>query len=139
MTEASSVDPAASAVECARDGTPLRDPARPVPKYRPLTAIHIPIPEYDDSIARRVQRLFDGVQPGRPLMRINRLWHDNPALFQPGPRRDNSDRGHPAAAPYLRSERQCLVRLPVSRAVVFSIHTFVVPRAAAGFSAAPTR
>ena len=40
MTEASSVDPAASAVECARDGTPLRDPARPVPKYRPLTAIH---------------------------------------------------------------------------------------------------
>ena len=106
---------------------------------RPLTAIHIPIPEYDDSIARRVQRLFDGVQPGRPLMRINRLWHDNPALFQPGPRRDNNDRGHPAAAPYLRSERQCLVRLPVSRAVVFSIHTFVVPRAAAGFSAAPTR
>ena len=40
MTEASSVDPAASAIECARDGTPLRDPARPVPKYRPLTAIH---------------------------------------------------------------------------------------------------
>lgn len=40
MTEASSVDPAASAVESARDGTPLRDPARPVPKYRPLTAIH---------------------------------------------------------------------------------------------------
>ncbi|MCR8550257.1 DUF3445 domain-containing protein [Salipiger sp. P9] len=98
---------------------------------RPLTAIHIPIPEYDAGIAKRVQRLFDGVQPGRPLMRFNRLWYDDPALFQPGPRRDNNDRGKPESAAFFRSERQCLVRLPESRAVVFSIHTFLLPRAAA--------
>ncbi|APZ54444.1 heme-dependent oxidative N-demethylase family protein [Salipiger abyssi] len=97
---------------------------------RPLTAIHIPIPEYDDGIAKRVQRLFDGVQPGRPLMRFNRLWQDDPALFQPGPRHDNNERADPATAPYFRSERQCLVRLPQTRAVVFSIHTYVLTRAA---------
>lgn len=106
---------------------------------RPLTAIHIPIPEYDAGIAKRVQRLFDGVQPGRPLMRFNRLWQDDPALFQPGPRRDNGDRADPATAPYFRSERQCLVRLPDTRAVVFSIHTYVLTRAAARALSAETR
>ncbi|MEW4448095.1 Coq4 family protein [Qipengyuania sp. JC766] len=30
----------AHAQDRARDGTPLRDPARPEPKYRPLTALH---------------------------------------------------------------------------------------------------
>ena len=95
---------------------------------RPLTAIHIPIPEYDEMLARRVQRLFDGVQPGRALMRFNRLWYDDPVLFQPGPRRDNDDRSDPTTAPYFRSERQCLVRLPQTRAVVFSIHTYLLAR-----------
>jgi hypothetical protein len=30
--------------------------------------------------------------------------------------------------PFVRSERQCLIRLPESRAVLFSIHTYVVAR-----------
>ena len=98
---------------------------------RPLVEIHVPIPEYDAALAARVQRLFDGVQPGRPLMRFNRLWYDDPTLFQPGPRRDNDDRSDPGTAAYFRSERQCLVRLPETRAVVFSIHTYVIERARA--------
>ena len=98
---------------------------------RPLTEIHVPIPEYDAALAARVQRLFDGVQPGRPLMRFNRLWYDDPTLFQPGPRRDNDDRSDPETAPYFRTERQCLLRLPETRAVVFSIHTYVMDRARA--------
>ncbi|MBE9635629.1 heme-dependent oxidative N-demethylase family protein [Salipiger mangrovisoli] len=95
---------------------------------RPLSIIHVPIPEYDENIGRRVQRLFDGIRPGKPLVRVNRLFHDNPALFQPGPRRSNADRANPATAPYLRSERQCLLRLPETQAVVFSIHTYVIAR-----------
>ncbi len=95
---------------------------------RPLVAIHEPVPSYDADIARRVQRLFDGLQVGRPLWRFNTLWDNDPALFQPGPR---AVRCETAAreAPYFRSERQCLLRLPVTRAVVFSIHTYVVARA----------
>lgn len=97
---------------------------------RPLLAIHGPVPEYDAGLARRVQRLLDGVQEGRPLWRMNRLWSQDPTLFQP--RREGAPRPDgPGPPPYFRSERQCLVRLPRSGAVAFSIHTMVVDRRAA--------
>ncbi|KUJ80949.1 hypothetical protein AVO45_06710 [Ruegeria marisrubri] len=96
---------------------------------RPLIAIHDPVVSYDDNIARRVQRLFDGIQPGRPLWRYNALWYEDATLFQPrsasAPRPVRDREG----AHYLRSERQSLLRLPESRAVVFSIHTFVLEAA----------
>ncbi|MEX0367568.1 MAG: DUF3445 domain-containing protein [Ruegeria sp.] len=95
---------------------------------RPLIAIHMPVAGYDVDVARRVQRLFDGVQPGRPLWRYNALWYPDPELHQPrsvlAPR-PASDR---VDARYLRSERQSLLRLPQSRAVVFSIHTYLLDR-----------
>ncbi len=96
---------------------------------RPLTAIHVPVDDYDANIAARVQRLFDGIQPGRPLWRFNALWYDDPALHQPRGARDRRDPVNPDKAPFFRSERQCLLRLPQTRAVVFSIHTYVLSRA----------
>ena len=95
---------------------------------RALLAIHEPVHDYDLDLARRVQRLFDGVQPGRPLWRFNALWYDDPTLFQPrsaSTPRPPTDRGR---AGFFRSERQSILRLPESGAVVFSIHTFVLPR-----------
>ena len=93
---------------------------------RPLTGIHGPVDVYDAEIARRVQRVFDGIQPGRPMWRANALVYADPALFQPHTEADR--RPKPTAGPrWLRVERQCLVRLPETGAVVFSIHTFVVP------------
>ncbi len=94
---------------------------------RPLTDIHLPVPEYDDNIACRVQRLFDGVQVGRPLWRFNRLTYADPDLHQP---RKKDDGG---VGDYIRTERQCVVRMAHSGAVVFSIHTYVV-RAAQTFA-----
>ena len=95
----------------------------------PLTTIHVPIPDYDAELARRVQRLFDGVQVGRPLWRFNALHYADPALHQPRARlRPTEDADHR----YLRSERQCVLRLPETRACVFSIHTYVIDRAGAG-------
>ena len=91
---------------------------------RPLLAIHDPVPEYP-AIAARVQRLFDGVQPGRPLWRFNALRYGDPALHQP---RSRVTPGETADHPYLRSERQCVLRLPETRACVFSIHTYVLAR-----------
>lgn len=95
----------------------------------PLTDIHVPVDEYTPELARRVQRLFDGIQVGRPLWRFNQLWYDDPELFQPRsasePRRVDAQEG----GPYYRTERQTLLRLPVSRAVVFAIHTYVLARA----------
>ncbi|REC58851.1 DUF3445 domain-containing protein [Rhodosalinus sediminis] len=93
---------------------------------RPLLRIHAPVAEYDAALARRVQRLFDGVQPGRPLWRFNLLAYDDPALFQP--RREGEARAAAPDAGYLRAERQCILRLPATRAVAFTIHTWVVAR-----------
>ena len=89
---------------------------------RPLTAIHTPVDEYTDDIARRVQRLFDGIKAGRPLWRFNRLHYATGELHQPG------GRVKAGTMPYLRAERQCLIRLPQTQAVVFAIHTFFVLR-----------
>lgn len=96
---------------------------------RPLIAIHVPVAPYDDNIARRVQRLFDGIQVDKPLWRFNVLSYVDPALYQPlsetAPKIHHGD----VEKPYLRSERQCMIRLPETRAVIFAIHTFLVPKA----------
>jgi hypothetical protein len=70
-----------------------------------------------------VQRLFDAVRPGAPLWRANVLAYADPALHHPHPKR-------PGPAAYVRSERQAIARLPETGAVVFSIHTSLVARAA---------
>ncbi|KIC51458.1 DUF3445 domain-containing protein [Tateyamaria sp. ANG-S1] len=97
---------------------------------RPLIDIHIPVEDYTDDLARRVQRLFDGIQVGRPLWRFNQLWYEDPELFQPRsqfePRRVGAGSQDGS---YYRTERQTLLRLPQSRAVVFAIHTYVLARA----------
>lgn len=94
---------------------------------KPLMAIHGPVDAYDDLIAKRVQRLFDGVRPGRPLWRFNVLHYAKADLYHPRleaePRLDDA-----LPRPFLRSERQTILRLPKTKAVVFSIHTYVVQR-----------
>lgn len=92
---------------------------------RPLMRIHAPVPPYDDDIGRRVQRFFDGVRPGRPMWRANLHGYGSADLHDPrvegGPRRrvDHDP-------PFLRSERQTVLRLPRTGAVLFAIHTTVV-------------
>ncbi|EBA13593.1 heme-dependent oxidative N-demethylase family protein [Roseobacter sp. CCS2] len=87
---------------------------------QPLIGIHAPVPEYTENIARRVQRLFDGVKVGRPLWRFNKLGYGDADLHQPYKKTDTDK------MPFVRSERQCILRLPRTDAVVFTIHTFVV-------------
>ncbi len=93
---------------------------------RPLTDIHIPVKSYDANIARRVQRLFDGVRVGHPMWRYNVLWYDSAQLHRPRPQGVPRIRPAQDQAKYLRSERQCILRLPQSQAVVFSIHTYLL-------------
>lgn len=87
---------------------------------RPLMAIHDPVEEYDEKLGRRVQRMFDGVKAGMPLQRHNRLRYVHSDLHQPH-RKSEAD-----VMPFVRSERQCILRLPQTDAVIFSIHTWVV-------------
>ncbi|MCA0919682.1 heme-dependent oxidative N-demethylase family protein [Pseudooceanicola nanhaiensis] len=98
----------------------------------PMIRIHKPVAVYDENIAKRVQRLFDGVQVGKPLWRYNYLHHGNPSLYQPQSE-SRKDYANYSKAPqtYIRSERQTMRRLPQTRAVVFGIHTFILRRAEA--------
>lgn len=91
---------------------------------RPLVGIHEPVEGYAGDLARRVQRLFDAIRPEQPLMRFNALVYDDPTLHQP--RAEHVARPRPVQRLYLRSERQCLLRLPQTGAVLFSIHTVIV-------------
>lgn len=91
---------------------------------RPMVRIHEPVTPYTEDVARRVQRLFDAIRPEQPLQRWNALVYDDPVLHQP--RVEGQRRPRPVRRDYLRSERQVLLRLPRTRAVVFSIHTHVV-------------
>lgn len=91
---------------------------------RPLTGIHDPVPVYDADIAKRVARLFDAIRPEQPLWRMNYLTYDDFVLHQP--RVEGEKRPQPADHVFIRCERQCLLRLPVTNAVVFTIHTYVV-------------
>lgn len=99
-------------------------------KYmKPLIRIHKPVADYTADIAKRVQRLFDGIQVGRPMWRANCLTYDDPELHQP--RREEDRRQTTQHGPkWTRVERQGMRRLPVSDAVVFSIHTYVVRKPA---------
>ncbi|MGB0853370.1 MAG: heme-dependent oxidative N-demethylase family protein [Pikeienuella sp.] len=95
---------------------------------RALIGIHARVPGYEGDLAPRVQRFFDALRPGRPLWRANWLVHATPALFQPV---DEADKigveRETSAAFWLRVERQCLVKLPETGAVVFTVKTLVTP------------
>ena len=93
---------------------------------RPLDAIHAPVAPYDEKMAQRVERLFAFLRPEAPLWRANCLLYSDPELFQP--RREGDPRPLADGPPYwVRVERQCLLKLPASGAVLFSIHTCQVP------------
>lgn len=94
---------------------------------RPLIGIHRPVPRYDGNLAPRVQRMFDVIRADAGLWRMNALVYRDPTLHQP--RREADPRIDRRGGSYLRAERQCFVRLPQSGAVLFSIHTYVVPLA----------
>lgn len=93
--------------------------------------IHDPVTPYDDEMALRVQRMLDFIHPDRPMWRANFLLHDNPELFQPEGE-NTSDPWQPDIPCWVRVERQSLLRLAESGAVVFSIHTCVVPLSSLG-------
>lgn len=93
-----------------------------------LARLHGPVPAYAPGLAARVARLFEALRPERPLWRMNVILRDDPALFVPLTEAEAAaEREFWRGRAHLRSERQCLLRLPRTGAVVFSIHTYVVP------------
>lgn len=91
---------------------------------RPLGRIHRPVARYDAALAARVEALFHRVPAGRAMWRANALGYARADLHQPRSEADPRDEAAPAR--YLRCERQTILRLPRTRAVVFAVHTYVL-------------
>lgn len=95
---------------------------------KPMLEIHAPVPGYAEQIGRATDRVMSKITTDRPLWRQNWSIVDSPVLYQPvripmpAPRTPAEAGEHF----WLRSERQCLIRLPNSRAVVFSIRILQV-------------
>lgn len=94
---------------------------------RPLTGIHRPVPFYDAEVAKRVNRVFAGVRVGAPLLRMNWLVHPTDRLHQPLGESERAPAFSTHGDYFLRTERQCLWRLPQTRAVLFSVKTTILP------------
>lgn len=90
-----------------------------------LSRIHRPVEPYDETLARRVQRMFDTIRPEAPVMRANLLIYGAGDLWNPR-REFERHRPPPGEGRFVRVERQTMLRLPLTRAVVFSIHTYMV-------------
>lgn len=87
-----------------------------------LDAIHSPVPGYNESLAAPTRKVFDRLEPDKSFWRLNWTLLDNADLFQPGARVPGE------SAPedwFFRVERQTIRRLARSRAVVFTIRTYV--------------
>ena len=91
---------------------------------RSMAAIHLPVQIYTPDLAKRVQRLFDAIRPEQPLWRMNFHIYEDGALFHPRP----ENYRHPVArqGAFMRAERQTLLQLPQTGAVLFGIHTYQV-------------
>lgn len=94
---------------------------------RAMTSIHIPVGSYTPEMAARVQRMFDAIRPEQGLWRMNYLTYATDVLHHPRLEEAPRDRRKTVEKPFVRCERQCLIRLPQTRAVVFTIHTYLMP------------
>jgi hypothetical protein len=93
---------------------------------RGLMGIHQPVERYDANMGARVERVLTALQPGKAVWRANVLCYNDPNLYQP--RLEIEKRPFDSSKPlWVRVEKQSLLRLAPSGAIVFSIHTWLVP------------
>ncbi|MCX7351105.1 MAG: DUF3445 domain-containing protein [Alphaproteobacteria bacterium] len=107
---------------------------------RDMRFAHDPVPNLNDDLGSRIDRVIGHVQAGKPVVRFN--WFVTPIasrLFPEGSHDANVAAGSAAArllaadhrkagqTLWLRVERQTFLRLPETGALAFGIHTYSDP------------
>ncbi|KAI2680770.1 hypothetical protein CBS147317_718 [Penicillium roqueforti] len=101
-----------------------------------LADIHVPVPGYQEKIGRSMDRFFARIEVGRFVKRANWSITIDTGLFaafggthaEPGKKEEAIEPGKlNVDQTCLRCERQTLHRLPVSKALVFTVHTYLYP------------
>jgi dimethylamine monooxygenase subunit A len=109
-------------------------------------AIHDPVPLFAERIGRSSDLLMQRLKAGHPTGRVGWSIVRDPALnhapILAGRWRDAAptiDATNAGERTFLRLERQTFSRLPRTRAILFTIHTYVAPLAAVIAEDAPAR
>ena len=89
-----------------------------------LADLHHPVPGGDPELATRINRIFDGLQPGRILERFN--WTIQAEGARHTPERPSAHGMTPEQL-FLRVERQTIRKLPETRAICFTIRVCMDP------------
>ena len=89
------------------------------------------VPQYESKLAKSMDRFFQRLKVGSAMSRFNYAIDDSAELFHRHSHH-NLSLHDPEKAPvlsdlHLRVERQVLQRLPRSRALLFTIRTYVTP------------
>jgi len=95
-----------------------------------LSALHGPVPTFEDRLLSRVSRIFDGLRPDLILQRRNWTVVNTEALHTPDPapiRARIAGIADPAAELFVRVERQTLRRLPLTGGALFAIRVWRHP------------
>ncbi|GEL70404.1 heme-dependent oxidative N-demethylase family protein [Myxococcus virescens] len=101
---------------------------------RSLLAVHEPVPQFNAKLGPSTLKLMEGLKPGRPVTRCNwaisvteRLDLEPRTLPEWRHLFDGITPDNAGERCFLRLERQTLTRLPRTRAILFTIHTYVAP------------
>jgi len=98
-----------------------------------LSALHGPVPTFENRLLSRVSRIFDGLRPGLILQRRNWTVVNTAELHTPDPapiRARIPEITDPAAELFVRVERQTLRRLPQTGGALFTIRVWRHPLSA---------
>jgi hypothetical protein len=113
---------------------------------RSFLAIHAPVPLFAERIGRSSDLLMQRMKPGHPTARVGWSISTSDSLNRAPAvankwRQDVSTITADNAGErcYLRLERQTLSRLPETRAILFTIHTYLAPIAEVIAADAPAR
>ncbi|KAF5098502.1 hypothetical protein D0Z00_002024 [Geotrichum galactomycetum] len=102
-----------------------------------LKDIHGPVPYYKEKIEKSMDKFFQRLKIGKFVMRINWTCQAHTQRYAVGMNHAYNNVEKPEVLKaenldfengvFLRNERQCLMRLPKSKAIVFTIRTYLTP------------
>lgn len=109
------------------------DPARKM--NLSLKDIHIPVPLYKKTIEKSMDKFFKRMKVGDWVYRLNWGIQSHPHLYAPDLNHAGEEDVIESIDPetldfnnvFLRVERQCLLRLPRTKSILFTIRTYATP------------
>ncbi len=97
-----------------------------------MDEVHAPVPGFEGGSrnAQLINRMFDRLQPGNPVRRMNWSVNWRHALYHPVSMPAAEVSKVPPQSSVIRIERQTLTKLPVSGDILFTIRIYLDPVAA---------